>query len=145
MEEVSVDTGIKLFSRRCDDKGPPFSNLLGGVPYSESDLRFHKKRISWEEFLPFMKNVGQTWSTEQLEQIGRDNAHSHAARAAGLVGEHDKLTDSGKAKIIQLQIEHSTFITIPKAGHMSPVEEPERVTEIINDFLKKMPDDQSLQ
>jgi signal transduction histidine kinase/DNA-binding response OmpR family regulator len=86
MDEVSVDTGIKLFIRKCDAEGPPFASLLDGVPYSESDLRFNIRRISWEGFLPFMNNVGRTWTLKQLEQMGRDYARSHIARATAIVG-----------------------------------------------------------
>ena len=86
MDEVSVDTAIKLFIKKCDNEGPPFKKLLTGVPYSETDLRFNKKRIDWEGFIPFMKNVGQTWNIEQLEQIGREYARSYVTRAATTVG-----------------------------------------------------------
>jgi signal transduction histidine kinase/DNA-binding response OmpR family regulator len=86
MDEVSVDTAIKLFIKKCDNEGPPFRNLLAGVPYSESDLRFHKKRIDWDGFIPFMKNVGQTWNIQQLEEIGREYARSYVTRAASIVG-----------------------------------------------------------
>lgn len=86
MDEVSVDTGIKLFIKKCDNEGPPFKELLVGVPYSETDLRFNRKRIDWEGFIPFMQNVGRIWSTEQLEEIGRDYARSYVTRAASIVG-----------------------------------------------------------
>jgi signal transduction histidine kinase/DNA-binding response OmpR family regulator len=86
MDEVSVDTAIKLFIKKCDNEGPPFEELLIGVPYSETDLRFNRKRIDWEGFIPFMQNVGRIWSIEQLEEIGRDYARSYVARAASIVG-----------------------------------------------------------
>ncbi len=54
-----------------------------------------------------------------------------------MVGENDVLTDLAKAKIIHEQIPHSELKVIPRAGHMSPVEEPEIVNQIISDFLRK--------
>ncbi len=52
-----------------------------------------------------------------------------------MVGENDVLTDYDKAKIIHEHILDSELKTIPNAGHMSPVEEPDVVTGIIKEFL----------
>ena len=52
-----------------------------------------------------------------------------------LVGEKDELTDYRKAEILQRQIENSILKVIPRAAHMSPVEEPEIVNAAIQAFL----------
>ncbi|NND09067.1 MAG: alpha/beta hydrolase [Saprospiraceae bacterium] len=55
-----------------------------------------------------------------------------------LVGEHDQLTDLDKAEIIQSNILHASLKIIPRAGHMSPVEEPDIVNSLIERHLKSI-------
>jgi len=52
-----------------------------------------------------------------------------------LCGEEDELTDANKAEIINKGIANSIFKTIPRASHMTPVEEPDLVNEMILNFL----------
>ncbi|TBW29984.1 alpha/beta fold hydrolase [Gramella sp. KN1008] len=52
-----------------------------------------------------------------------------------MVGEKDKLTDEGKAELMHKMIPSSRLVRIPGAGHMSPVEEPEKVNTEIRNFL----------
>lgn len=52
-----------------------------------------------------------------------------------LVGENDMLTDLEKAEIMQKNIKNSSLKLIPKAAHMSPIEEPELVNSAIQEFL----------
>jgi pimeloyl-ACP methyl ester carboxylesterase len=53
-----------------------------------------------------------------------------------LWGDHDFLTDKDKADIMHENIDKSELKIVPRAGHMSPVEEPVIVNNMINDFLK---------
>jgi len=55
-----------------------------------------------------------------------------------LWGDHDDLTDGEEAEILSSNIKNSELRTIPRAGHMSPVEEPEKVNELIIEFLNKV-------
>ena len=55
-----------------------------------------------------------------------------------MVGENDQLTDYDKASIMHEHIEHSSIEIIPNAGHMSPVEEPEFVNQLISSFINKL-------
>ncbi|MCM8568599.1 alpha/beta hydrolase [Gramella jeungdoensis] len=52
-----------------------------------------------------------------------------------LVGQQDALTDVGKAELMHKLIEDSRLRIIPRAGHMSPVEEPVIVNTEIQQFL----------
>jgi len=52
-----------------------------------------------------------------------------------MVGENDLLTDITKADILHSNIENSSLDIIPRAGHMSPVEEPDKVNDIIKEHL----------
>jgi len=53
-----------------------------------------------------------------------------------MVGENDVLTDYKKAEILHRHIKQSELKVIPNAGHMSTVEEPEFVNQLIDDFIK---------
>ena len=55
-----------------------------------------------------------------------------------MVGEKDILTDYNKANIIHEHIGHSELKIIPNAGHMSPVEEPKFVNQVISNFFNKL-------
>jgi len=53
-----------------------------------------------------------------------------------LWGDQDNLTDKGKADIMNSNISNSILEIIPRAGHMSTVEEPDFVNQKISDFLE---------
>lgn len=55
-----------------------------------------------------------------------------------LVGENDILTKYDKAEILHENIKNSILKVIPRAGHMSPVEEPEIVNKLISNFLRNI-------
>jgi len=52
-----------------------------------------------------------------------------------MVGEKDELTDYQKSKILKENIENSQLEIIPRAGHLTPVEEPALVNQIISQFI----------
>lgn len=53
-----------------------------------------------------------------------------------MVGEKDQLTRLDKAEILHASIDNSVLKVIPRAGHMSPVEEPEIVNTLIENHLE---------
>ncbi len=53
-----------------------------------------------------------------------------------LVGEEDVATTPEKSRRMHERISGSRFVTIPGAGHMTPVEEPEAVTKALKEFLE---------
>jgi pimeloyl-ACP methyl ester carboxylesterase len=54
-----------------------------------------------------------------------------------LVGEEDSLTPPEVARKMASQVPGSSVEVIPGAGHMTPLEAPERVAEILGDFFGK--------
>jgi 3-oxoadipate enol-lactonase len=54
-----------------------------------------------------------------------------------LVGEHDTLTPPEVMRQMQDRISGSAIVHVPKAGHMAPLENPEFVTQGIEEFLEK--------
>ena len=65
------------------------------------------------------------------DQLGKIN---HPTKI--LVGANDELTDIEKAKLLHANIKNSSLEIIPRAGHMSPVEEPDIVSNSIIAHLK---------
>jgi pimeloyl-ACP methyl ester carboxylesterase len=55
-----------------------------------------------------------------------------------LVGEQDSLTPPSVMKQMHDKIEDAEMITIPEAGHMAPLENPEAVTKAFKDFLARV-------
>jgi 3-oxoadipate enol-lactonase len=55
-----------------------------------------------------------------------------------IVGEQDIATVPEKSKRLHESISKSKMVTIPNAGHMSPVEEPEAVNTALDEFLTSL-------
>ncbi len=54
-----------------------------------------------------------------------------------LVGENDSITPPAMMQQMHEMIKDSEIVTVPGAGHMSPLENPECVTQSIDEFLRK--------
>ncbi len=53
-----------------------------------------------------------------------------------IVGEHDVITPLDEMKTMSAAIPHAEFVVIPRAGHMSPLEQPAPVNAAIRKFLQ---------
>ena len=56
-----------------------------------------------------------------------------------LVGEEDAITTPAMSQKMNQLIPRSAMATIPRAGHMSPMENPDAVTRHIREFLDSLP------
>ncbi len=74
--------------------------------------------------------AGRTDTTEYLSKI--------AIPVLVLCGEEDNLTTPDVMMGMSDKIHNSEFYTIPKAGHLSPVENPDTVNKRIENFLNKL-------
>jgi len=54
-----------------------------------------------------------------------------------VVGEHDAITTAAEMRDIAQAIPRSTFVEIPAAGHMAPLEEPAAVNRALREFLAR--------
>jgi pimeloyl-ACP methyl ester carboxylesterase len=54
-----------------------------------------------------------------------------------LVGEHDQLTPPALSREMHRRIEGSELVTIPDAGHLSNVEQPQTFNRALGDFLRR--------
>lgn len=52
-----------------------------------------------------------------------------------IVGEHDAITPPAMAETMRKHIPNARLVTIAGAGHMTPMEQPERVTRAIAEFV----------
>jgi pimeloyl-ACP methyl ester carboxylesterase len=77
---------------------------------------------------------------QQLANIGRVDSRPTLAniRCATLVlvGEQDALTTPERAAEIAGGIAGARLVTVPECGHMSAVEQPQKVTEALVEFLR---------
>ena len=74
--------------------------------------------------------------------LDRSGVHDELSRITMptliIVGDEDVATPRPKAERIQGAIAGSRLVTIPRAGHSSPVEEPAAVTAAIEEFLRSL-------
>ncbi len=76
--------------------------------------------------------TGRDDVSEKIQAIG--------APALVIVGEQDIATMPELSTFIDHALPNSRLVTIPGAGHMSPLEKPAPVTKAITDFLAKVDD-----
>ncbi|QQS36048.1 MAG: alpha/beta fold hydrolase [Ignavibacteriales bacterium] len=55
-----------------------------------------------------------------------------------ICGEYDALTPPSVMNAMADKIPGSTFVVIKNSGHMSPIEQPDKVNAAMNDFLEKL-------
>jgi pimeloyl-ACP methyl ester carboxylesterase len=76
---------------------------------------------------------------QQLALIGRADARPGLAGVSVptlvLVGADDTVTPPARADEIAAAIPHATRVTIPDAGHMTPLEQPAAVTDVLLAWL----------
>jgi pimeloyl-ACP methyl ester carboxylesterase len=53
-----------------------------------------------------------------------------------LVGEHDSVTPPADAGLMAAAIRGARFEVIPRAGHLSPLENPRRVNRLLREFVR---------
>lgn len=52
-----------------------------------------------------------------------------------IAGEHDKVTPADQMRAMADRLPHAQLEVIAQAGHLTPIEQPERVTRLMSDFL----------
>ncbi len=87
----------------------------------------------------FLKNDPQALKWAVFAVTRRDDISGKIAKIQAptlvIVGEEDVATVPEHSRVIQRAIPRAQLVTIPGAGHMSPIEKPEAVTKAIADFL----------
>jgi pimeloyl-ACP methyl ester carboxylesterase len=95
-----------------------------------------------EKFVEIMTRRRDVWRAVN-GVIDRAGIHDELSRITTptliLVGDEDVATPRIKTDHIASAIAHAKVVTIPRAGHSSPVEEPAAVTKAIEAFLSALP------
>ena len=105
---------------------------------ADSDRSDLRKR--WRRYLVDNHRIGITRATTGA--ITREGVYKFLDKISVptliLVGEEDIATPAEKSKRMHKRIPNSRLVTIPNAGHMSPVEKPKAVTIALKEFLANL-------
>jgi pimeloyl-ACP methyl ester carboxylesterase len=114
-------------------------SMFFAKPFLSDPERRHLKK-QWKNYFLANDRIGVSnavkgvlWREGITDSLKKINTASII-----LVGENDMLTNMEKAEIMQKGINNSVLKVIPRAGHMSPVEEPVFVNGAITEFLGNM-------
>ncbi|MCK5401539.1 MAG: alpha/beta hydrolase [Flavobacteriaceae bacterium] len=129
MTWIARHLGIRLVANRV-------MSMFFGNRFLNDPKRIELKR-TWKNHLLANDRIGMTraikgvMTRKGLSQL----LHKINFPTLILVGSNDILTTYDKAEIMNNGIKKSSLEVIPYAGHMSPVEEPKIVNELISHFL----------
>ena len=105
-----------------------------------TDPKRAELRKKWRQYFVCNHRVGVTRAVKGV--ITRHGVYDQLSKidipTLIIVGEQDIATVPEKSKRIHESISNSKMVTIPNAGHMSPVEEPEAVNIALNEFLANL-------
>jgi pimeloyl-ACP methyl ester carboxylesterase len=117
----------------------PLAPTLMGVLFSRTYLRDPDRateRETWRQMIGAQSLAGALRAVDGV--LDRASVRDELARIMAptliVVGEEDPAAPLRLAKGIQAGISRSQLVTVP-AGHVSPVEQPEAVTDVIERFL----------
>ena len=103
-----------------------------------NDAKRSELRRRWRKYLVDNDRVGVSRAIQGV--IMRDGVYEQLDEiripTLILVGEEDVATTPEKAGRMHERISGSRLVAIPRAGHMTPVEEPEAVTKALKEFLE---------
>jgi len=119
------------------------ANRIMSMFFGESflmDLKRKELKKTWTNNLLANDRIGITRAVKGV--LNRQGISEDLSRITLptliLVGENDILTTYDKAEIMKKGIKNSELKVVPRAGHMSPVEEPDIVNDLIGEFLKSL-------
>lgn len=102
--------------------------FIQGQPQKVEEYRQYFNTLNLDGLLAATKAV--TRRTDILDQISRIRVPTLV-----IVGENDVATTPDKARNIVERIQGARLATVPGAGHMSPIEQPEFITQLLSEFL----------
>ena len=116
-------------------------NKVAPIMLGKTILTDKARRADLERFIDLMSRRRDIWRAVN-GVVDRGGVHDELARITAptvvVVGEEDVATPRPKAERIAAAIRGARLVAIPRAGHSSPVEEPERVTAAIEQFLQDL-------
>lgn len=123
--------------------GPrPVKNKVAPIMVGKTILGDKARRDELGKYVNLMSRRRDIWRAVN-GVIDRAGIHCELGRITAptlvVVGDEDVATPRAKAEKIAGAIAGARLVTIPRAGHSSPVEEPAAVTAAIEDFLRALP------
>ena len=119
---------------------PRVMPILFGQTFMKDPAREAERR-AWRERLAKNRRTGVIRALAGV--IGRRSIYDEIAKITAptlvIVGEQDVATVPAKAQRIAERIPGARLVTIPDAGHSSPIEQPVAVTAAIAEFLDSLP------
>ena len=115
----------------------PVMKIMFGKSFLEDPAR-SESRAHWENQIMALDRVGTSRAAHGV--IDREGVEQQLDRidlpALILVGEEDVATPKQKSELMYGEINGSTLVVIPRAGHSSTLEEPAAVNQALEEFLE---------
>jgi 3-oxoadipate enol-lactonase len=120
----------------------PIKDRVAQIMLGKTILTERTRHSDVKRFVEIMSRRRDVWRAVNgvIDRAGiHDELQRIAAPTVILVGDEDVATPRAKADNIASAIAHAKVVTIPRAGHSSPVEEPTAVISAIESFLTALP------
>ncbi|HEX2690617.1 MAG TPA: alpha/beta hydrolase [Kofleriaceae bacterium] len=142
-EPIENIARYRLLTRVVKLLGPRvIKNKVAPIMLGKTILTDKARRAELATFIDLMSRRRDIWRAVN-GVVDRAGIHDELARITAptlvAVGDEDVATPRPKAERIIAGITGATLVTIPRAGHSSPVEEPKLVTAAIEEFLQALP------
>ena len=142
-EAIENVARYRMLTRVTKLLGPRIiKNQVAPIMLGKTLLTDKARRDDRGKFVDLMARRRDIWRAVN-GVVDRAGVHHELARVTAptlvVVGDEDVATPRPKAEKIVSAIAGARLVTIPRAGHSSPVEEPALVTEAIAQFLQALP------
>ena len=108
--------------------------LAGALAPSETLREVQAMVLEMGEALGVETYANQSRALMRRPDLQR-TLHNSKHRALFLCGEHDTLTPPRRHEFLAELMPHGSFKLVSGAGHLAPLEQPERVTRLLQDWL----------
>ena len=142
-EPIENVARYRLLTRVTRLLGPRVTrSKVAPIMMGKTILADKARRAELAKFIDLMSRRRDIWRAVN-GVVDRSGVHDEQRRIVAptliLVGDEDAATPRPKAERIAAAITGAKLVGIPRAGHSSPVEEPEAVTAAIEQFLQALP------
>ncbi|MEQ8790578.1 MAG: alpha/beta hydrolase [Pirellulaceae bacterium] len=118
--------------------GSLFRTMFGRAFLNDPDRR--DDREYWRQ--QFLQNDLPTMTKAITAVLARQGVYEQLDRITTptliVVGEEDRVTSPKYSRRMHARIAHSKLVTIPQAGHITPVETPAAVSDALSSFLAEL-------
>src|SRR5262245_61449038 len=142
-EPIENVARYRMLTRVTKLLGPrPVKNKVAPIMVGKTLLGDKARRQELATYVDLMSQRRDIWRAVN-GVIDRAGIHGELSRITAptlvVVGDEDVATPRAKAEKLAGAIAGAKLVTIPRAGHSSPIEEPAAVTAAIEAFLEAQP------